>query len=446
MYVSRQSPETLSNADAAVTKHAKAYLDGLEASEKRRKDAKKMHKKQRRRKKKRKAQKKAKARAPNMKDADAFDNPLSGPGTFDVEDGSADAEEEERVWKAGDVIDVELDDGWERGVTILGPSLSLDPDEMQVRFQDGEVDDWPTEDFSEPQDGAGSPTGASEAEEDEGPPKPEGPPDVDRELFDRYDVDGTGELEKDEVQAMLFEMGFECNDDYLQQMITRFDADKSGTVGFSEFKAFWNYISHVARPLVHYRALHPGVIKAGFEKESERVGSMFVGEEIVALEIKGNRVRYSKGWVSVVSEKGALIIEEVVPQTAGDGGQAAEAAKKPPEVDRARFDRFDEDKTGELEMEEIQAMMEEMGYQCDSEYLDQMMDKYDTDSSGSVDFGEFKEFWNFISNVARPLTVYRALHPGVVKDGFDNHASAKVGSMYVGQEITALEIRGKSIV
>ena len=61
MYVSRQSPETLSNADAAVTKHAKAYLDGLEASEKRRKDAKKMHKKQRRRKKKRKAQKKAKA-------------------------------------------------------------------------------------------------------------------------------------------------------------------------------------------------------------------------------------------------------------------------------------------------------------------------------------------------------------------------------------------------
>jgi hypothetical protein len=50
-------------------------------------------------------------------------------------------------WKAGMVVDFETQDGWERGVEILGPSESGDATEMSVKFADGSVDDWETVEF-----------------------------------------------------------------------------------------------------------------------------------------------------------------------------------------------------------------------------------------------------------------------------------------------------------
>lgn len=45
------------------------------------------------------------------------------------------------------VIDVDTEDGFERGATILGPSTEGNPKEMQIRFADGTVDNWDKEDF-----------------------------------------------------------------------------------------------------------------------------------------------------------------------------------------------------------------------------------------------------------------------------------------------------------
>ncbi len=50
-------------------------------------------------------------------------------------------------FKPGDIVDVESEDGWEYGATILGPAKGGDDDEMQIRFADGVVDDWPIADF-----------------------------------------------------------------------------------------------------------------------------------------------------------------------------------------------------------------------------------------------------------------------------------------------------------
>ena len=44
---------------------------------------------------------------------------------------------------------VETDDGWERGVTVLGPADSGNADEMRVRFPDGTVDDWDVDELVE---------------------------------------------------------------------------------------------------------------------------------------------------------------------------------------------------------------------------------------------------------------------------------------------------------
>ena len=52
-------------------------------------------------------------------------------------------------WAVGDVVDVETEDGWERGVTILGPAGSGSAAEMSVQFADGVVDDWEISEFRE---------------------------------------------------------------------------------------------------------------------------------------------------------------------------------------------------------------------------------------------------------------------------------------------------------
>ena len=50
-------------------------------------------------------------------------------------------------YKPGEKVDVESEDGWEYGATVLGPAQSGDADELRIRFADGVVDDWPVADF-----------------------------------------------------------------------------------------------------------------------------------------------------------------------------------------------------------------------------------------------------------------------------------------------------------
>ena len=66
-------------------------------------------------------------------------------------------------------------------------------------------------------------------------------------------------------------------------------------------------------------------------------------------------------------------------------------------MDREQFDRFDKDKTGQLELEEVRAMLEEVGSECDEAYLSTMMRKYDLDGNGTVGFEEFQEMWKFLT-------------------------------------------------
>ncbi len=50
-------------------------------------------------------------------------------------------------WKAGDTVDVDTDDGVEKGAVIIGPARGGSETQMRIRFADGTVDDWDTEDF-----------------------------------------------------------------------------------------------------------------------------------------------------------------------------------------------------------------------------------------------------------------------------------------------------------
>ena len=78
-------------------------------------------------------------------------------------------------------------------------------------------------------------------------------------------------------------------------------------------------------------------------------------------------------------------------------GNSKKDDDRPSDVDREQFDRFDKDKTGQLELEEVRAMLEEVGSECDEAYLSTMMRKYDLDGNGTVGFEEFQEMWKFLT-------------------------------------------------
>ena len=63
-------------------------------------------------------------------------------------------DEQGQKWRIGEVIDIDTEDGLEKGATILGPVTRGDPLQMRVKFADGAIDDWEIEEFRKPNAGA----------------------------------------------------------------------------------------------------------------------------------------------------------------------------------------------------------------------------------------------------------------------------------------------------
>ena len=91
--------------------------------------------------------------------------------------------EPEQEWSIGAVIDVDTEDGLEKGATILGPSENGDPLAMRIKFADGVVDDWEIEEFRKPTAAGGT---VADDQSDETDSLQSQPDDMD----DSRDIDG----------------------------------------------------------------------------------------------------------------------------------------------------------------------------------------------------------------------------------------------------------------
>ena len=99
-----------------------------------------------------------------------------------------------------------------------------------------------------------------------------------------------------------------------------------------------------------------------------------------------------------VAEQVARCVSEPVKhwKESADAVESSPSETADADAERARFDRFDSDNTGELEKAEVHAMMTEMGIDCDPDYLNAVLAKFDLDGDGSVGFEEFKKMWALI--------------------------------------------------
>ena len=58
------------------------------------------------------------------------------------------------------------------------------------------------------------------------------------DLFHKVDVDGSGELDKEEIGDLLVGLGLDLHEDRINDIMDTYDLDKGGTLGLSEFIVF----------------------------------------------------------------------------------------------------------------------------------------------------------------------------------------------------------------
>ena len=87
---------------------------------------------------------------------------------------------------------------------------------------------------------------------------------------------------------------------------------------------------------IRYIAKMPGMVKSEMDKKSESKGKLVLDEEIVSLEIVGNRVRFERGWCSIQSEKGKMILEVMEEGVARPVDPLEEAMKRKQEAQEAK--------------------------------------------------------------------------------------------------------------
>jgi len=56
-----------------------------------------------------------------------------------------------------------------------------------------------------------------------------------RDIFNMYDKDGNNSIDSGELKLILEELGYECTEDDVSQVIKKFDTDQTGTIDFNEF-------------------------------------------------------------------------------------------------------------------------------------------------------------------------------------------------------------------
>ena len=191
-------------------------------------------------------------------------------------------------------------------------------------------------------------------------------PDAIREAFDRFDTDGSGKLEKGELLNVLGELGLDVTDAdfvaYAKALMEDYDADGNGELDFDEFKK------------LHAQCLVSEETRAAYAKElKEAVGGLVTG----AL-------------TSIIENDAAAKIQAMY-----KGKQVRKQMLAPSDTVEAAFKKFDTDGSGKLEKGELLNVLGELGLDVtDADfvaYAKALMEDYDADGNGELDFDEFKK-------------------------------------------------------
>ena len=218
--------------------------------------------------------------------------------------------------------------------------------------------------------------------------------------FKKFDTDKSGSLEIPELYNVLKEIGVDLDrdtfDEYADALMEDYDEDDSGTLDFREFHKFYNQVLANENTKAEYAkelesavsGLVSGAISNLYKREEE--------EEMNAAALKIQAVHRGKKVRKDLQEQKEMEAAALKIQAVHRGKQTRQSVDKTRRV-KAAFDAFDADGSGELEVDELREVMAHLGLELTKgefdHYVAALMEDYDVDDSGSLDFWEFEKFY-----------------------------------------------------
>ena len=201
-----------------------------------------------------------------------------------------------------------------------------------------------------------------------------------RLAFWKFDEDQSGQLEVPELRGVLSSLGLTIPEEdfatYAAEIMAEFDTDGNGTLDYKEFEQFW------------LKCLASEELKAQYAAKVERACGKVVAGALANL--------YAKE-TEELAEQEELSAAAVKIQAVQRGKQARKEQEELFKV-HAAFKKFDTDKSGSLEIPELYNVLQEIGVNLDQdtfdEYVEALMEDYDEDNSGTLDFREFRKFYD----------------------------------------------------
>jgi len=170
-----------------------------------------------------------------------------------------------------------------------------------------------------------------------------------RKAFKFFDTDASGDIDPDEFYAAMHAFGLEFTEDQVLALFGYYDVDRDGSLSYYEFIE--------------------KVLESGFGLDDGHK------PEPVLVQL-----------MAMVDDK-----KEVEPKTVLRKEDMNE------KMCRDVFDRFDANKSGEIDIRELQQLTRALGLSMDRESINNAMFELDQNRNGSI---SFDEFWNWWQSVA----------------------------------------------
>jgi Ca2+-binding EF-hand superfamily protein len=231
------------------------------------------------------------------------------------------------------------------------------------------------------------------------------------QVWKRIDADSSGSLDRDELAAMLTEIGLPSDDEHVSKVMEEIDADRNGTIDHGEF------VQWFAR---QDTTVQDELYDIYYEKDGTQVQTKL--SKLPDLLEVGVIQRSTHIWVEGMTDWMELsscidsALEGVSTRVQGVLQSADAHARM--KLLKNVWARADKDKSGSLDRDEVHGVLEAMMGAVSKRKLDQAIRDMDTDCSGLVDFEEFCCWFTAqdIESQEQLITVhYQALNGEVVE-------------------------------
>jgi len=213
---------------------------------------------------------------------------------------------------------------------------------------------------------------------------------VARTMFDSFDEDNSGSISSSELLGAMHAMGLRPSAEDLQKMLLAGDTDNDGEIDFEEFVIL---MANISKLEASKSDAGPTRTRSGAGTGSSDSKAQ-VGEAKQGTAVRnGTQSRERTPAVAAAQREKAPAVaaaksSSVVKLSKLDQQQTKEA--------RTLFDRFDVDRSGSINADELVAVLSHLGHFPTPDELHEMLDVADSDKNGELSFNEFLQMLSLV--------------------------------------------------